>query len=86
MGVASGFKSVGFTANWPDPASAEIRLLGDGRVQLCTGCADFGQGSTTTVAQIAAETLGLDYDRIELKLLNDLIRALDEHEVVEEEF
>jgi len=67
VGVASGFKSVGFTANWPDPASAEIRLLADGRVQLCTGCADFGQGSTTTVAQIAAETLGLAYDQIDLK-------------------
>ncbi|MBI3760340.1 MAG: molybdopterin-dependent oxidoreductase, partial [Chloroflexi bacterium] len=67
VGVASGFKSVGFPANWPDPASAELHLLADGRVRLCTGCADFGQGSTTTVAQIAAETLGLPYDRIELK-------------------
>jgi CO/xanthine dehydrogenase Mo-binding subunit/aerobic-type carbon monoxide dehydrogenase small subunit (CoxS/CutS family) len=67
VGVASGFKSVGFTANWPDPASAELHLLPDGRVRLSTGCADFGQGSTTTVAQIAAETLGVDCDRIELK-------------------
>jgi aldehyde oxidoreductase len=72
VGVASGFKSVGFTANWPDPAGAEIRLLGDGRVQLWTGCADFGQGSTTTVAQIAAETLGLGYDQIELKSFESL--------------
>jgi CO/xanthine dehydrogenase Mo-binding subunit len=67
VGVASGFKSVGFTANWPDPASAEVELQPDGRVRLSTGCADFGQGSTTTVAQIAAATLRLPYDAIELK-------------------
>lgn len=67
VGVAAGFKSVGFSANWPDPASAEVELLPDGRVRLCTGCTDFGQGSTTTVAQIAAKTLGLEYDQIELK-------------------
>ncbi|MFQ5407713.1 MAG: molybdopterin-dependent oxidoreductase, partial [Anaerolineales bacterium] len=61
VGVASGFKSVGFSANWPDPAAAEVRLLSSGHVQLSTGCADFGQGSMTTVAQIAAETLGVNY-------------------------
>ncbi|HZQ06322.1 MAG TPA: molybdopterin cofactor-binding domain-containing protein [Anaerolineae bacterium] len=67
VGVASGFKSVGFSANWPDPASAELELLADGRIRLCTGCADFGQGSLTTVVQIAAETLGLPIERIDLK-------------------
>jgi nicotinate dehydrogenase medium molybdopterin subunit len=42
-------------------------LLPDGRVRLATGCADFGQGSLTTVTQIAAETLGLACEQIELK-------------------
>jgi CO/xanthine dehydrogenase Mo-binding subunit len=38
----------------------------DGSVTLYTGCADIGQGSTTVLAQIVAETLGLETDAIQL--------------------
>lgn len=37
-----------------------------GNVTLFTGCADIGQGSTTVLAQIAAEVLGLTPDSIRL--------------------
>ena len=32
----------------------------DGRLTLFSGCADIGQGSSTVLKQIAAETLGVD--------------------------
>ena len=38
----------------------------DGRVILYTGCADVGQGSTTVLAQIAAEVLGIKPEEISL--------------------
>jgi CO/xanthine dehydrogenase Mo-binding subunit len=37
-----------------------------GNVTLYTGCADIGQGSTTVLAQIAAEILGIEPDDIRL--------------------
>jgi len=36
----------------------------DGSVTLYTGCADIGQGSTTILSQMVAETLGLDAEKI----------------------
>lgn len=48
----------------PNPSGAFVDILKDGSVIVYTGCADIGQGSTTIMAQIAAEVLGLDVDRI----------------------
>lgn len=48
----------------PNPAAAFLEVLPDASVNLMVGCADIGQGSTTVMAQIAAEELGIDYDRI----------------------
>jgi CO/xanthine dehydrogenase Mo-binding subunit len=45
---------------------AEVRITPDGRVQLAVGGVDVGQGSTTVLAQIAAEALGVPVDRIEV--------------------
>jgi CO/xanthine dehydrogenase Mo-binding subunit len=48
----------------PNPAAAFIEILGDCSVNLSIGAADIGQGSTTVMAQIAAEELGLPYENI----------------------
>ncbi|WP_027362818.1 xanthine dehydrogenase family protein molybdopterin-binding subunit [Desulfospira joergensenii] len=48
----------------PNPAAAFIEVLGDCSVNLHIGAADIGQGSTTAMAQIAAEELGLAYENI----------------------
>lgn len=48
----------------PNPAAAFVEVLPDASVNLMVGCADIGQGSTTVMAQIAAEELGLNYDDI----------------------
>lgn len=47
-----------------NPAGAFIDLLNDGTVILLTGCADIGQGSSTVLAQVAAEVLGVEPDKV----------------------
>ncbi len=42
-----------------NPSTARISMDMNGSVTLFTGCAELGQGSTTILAQIAAEVLGL---------------------------
>jgi 4-hydroxybenzoyl-CoA reductase subunit alpha len=41
-----------------------IRAHGDGNVTLISGSADLGQGSDSALAQIAAEELGISYERV----------------------
>jgi aerobic carbon-monoxide dehydrogenase large subunit len=44
--------------------TVEIAALGDGTVELVTGGASLGQGFETVMAQICANTLGVDYRRV----------------------
>ena len=44
--------------------SAELRIDATGGVQILAGTHNHGQGHDTTYAQIVADRLGLDYDRI----------------------
>lgn len=48
----------------PNPAAAFVEVHGDGSVTVLVGCADIGQGSNTVMAQIVAETLGINYEDI----------------------
>ena len=48
----------------PNPAAAFVEVLPDASINLMVGCADIGQGSTTTMAQIAAEELGVAYKSV----------------------
>ena len=45
-------------------SSAQMRLNHDGTIQLISGLMDVGEGSITVLAQIAAEELGVDYERV----------------------
>ena len=45
---------------------AWIRIDGEGRVTVCTGKAELGQGIKTAILQIAAEELDVEYRRIHL--------------------
>lgn len=47
------------------PAEARATLRADGSALVETGGADMGQGAWTALAQIAAEALGLDIDKVE---------------------
>jgi len=57
------FYPIGFTS-YPNPGAAFLKVNQDGTANLYIGTADIGQGSTTVLAQIAAEELGVDYDKV----------------------
>ena len=48
----------------PDPAAATVMINADGSVNLVTAASDEGQGNRTVLAQIASETLGIDFEKI----------------------
>lgn len=52
---------------WPfcvDFDSVYLRLEADGSLQLATGVPDIGQGSSTTLMQVAAEALGSEFETV----------------------
>ncbi len=49
-----------------NPSGAFIELLDDATVLLLTGCADIGQGSSTILAQIVAEELGVELAQVKV--------------------
>jgi len=71
-GFASIYFGMGNTAK-PNPASAVVELLEDGSCVVRSGAADLGQGSDTTLIQIAAETLGLSIDKVSIKSADTLV-------------
>jgi len=58
MGIGCMWYGIGNTG-LPNPAGATIDWLDDASVNLMVGCADIGQGSSTILAQIVAEELGI---------------------------
>lgn len=66
---AAGFKNVGFSLGYDENSWAEVELRGDGNIETAIvrlAGADVGQGHHTVMAQIAAEALDLDLEKIEL--------------------
>jgi 4-hydroxybenzoyl-CoA reductase subunit alpha len=45
-------------------AVVNLKLDFDGGITILTGAADIGQGSSTVLAQVVGEVLGLDFDRL----------------------
>jgi len=64
-GVASMFYGIGLTG-LPNPGFARIEAAQSGGFTLFMGCGDMGQGSATTMAQIASEVLGTGPEKIHL--------------------
>jgi selenium-dependent xanthine dehydrogenase len=80
-GLACAYKNTGFGGGAPDEANAEVEVYPDGAltgtdVQVRASSADLGQGLTTVLAQIAAEVLGLPFERVGV-LLSDTDLTLD---------
>jgi len=65
IGLGSMWYGIGNTGV-QNPSTAKIKIDLGGNVTLYTGCADIGQGSTTVLAQIAAEILGIQPQEIRL--------------------
>lgn len=64
VGVSCSMQGSGIAG--VDWASALIKLNEDGSFHLQTGCADVGAGADTVLSQIAAETLGVTLDKINI--------------------
>ncbi len=50
----------------PNPTAACVEIAPDGTAKVMVGAADIGQGSTTVLAQIAAEELGLPVEAVSM--------------------
>jgi len=60
-----------------ESAGSIIKVEEDGSVYLFTGAADTGQGSDTAMAQIAAQELGIAYERVRVKAADTEITPFD---------
>ncbi len=68
---AVGFKNIGFSFGYQENSWAEVELRGGGDIEeaiVRLAGADVGQGHHTVMAQIAAETLDLDLEKIKLEV------------------
>jgi len=52
--------------SYANPGGAFVKVNPDGTTVVLTGAVDIGQGSTTILAQIAAQELGVAYDTVTL--------------------
>ncbi len=69
VGVACGWKNVGYSFGSPERSTAQVELFGQGGIERAVvkcGTAEVGQGVMTILAQLAAETLGLNLERVEV--------------------
>ncbi|MDS9468026.1 xanthine dehydrogenase molybdopterin binding subunit [Paracoccus sp. MBLB3053] len=57
---------ISFTATWFNQAGALVHIYSDGSIHLNHGGTEMGQGLNTKVAQVVAEALGVDIDRIRI--------------------
>jgi len=66
VGFATSYKNVGLGGGMEDGAGAHLILQPDGSILLREGAMDMGQGSDTVMVQIAAQTLGVPFNRFRL--------------------
>ncbi len=75
IGLGAMFYGIGITGI-KNSSTARIEIDLSRRVSVYTGCANIGQGSTTVLAQIAAEVLGLALESINM-IAADTKKTLD---------
>ena len=68
IGFASFMHGAGFTGSGEDylKSVAGLEATSDGRVRILVSSTEIGQGTNTILCQIVAETLGIDYDAVEI--------------------
>lgn len=67
LGIACGYKNVGFSFGAPELCTAKIELFGSGTIEkaiIYHSGADVGQGAHTVFLQMAAEALGITMDSV----------------------
>jgi CO/xanthine dehydrogenase Mo-binding subunit len=68
IGIAAFLHGAGFTGSGERDLSSVVGVEGcaDGSVRVLVSSTEFGQGTKTVLSQIAAETLGLRYEDVEV--------------------
>ncbi len=69
VGFACGYKNVGFSFGAPELSTAIVELYGEGDIERAVvhhAGADCGQGAHTVMAQIAAETLNIPFENVQM--------------------
>lgn len=68
IGFAAFLHGAGFTGSGEEYLASEaaLEVTAEGRVRVFAGSTEMGQGTNTVFAQIAAEALGLEIERIEI--------------------
>ena len=72
VGIACGMHISGSAAATPEGpgSSAQVRVHEDGSVHVVSSEGDIGQGAKTVFAQIAAEVLGVPYEKVNVSQLD----------------
>ena len=63
-GIGSMYYGIGYGFSRPDIGAASIEMAEDGTTTVYSGATEMGQGIMTVLAQITAETLGIQVDTI----------------------
>lgn len=69
IGIACGIKNVGYSFGYKEQSTATVELFGTAELERAVvriGAAEVGQGTHLALRQIAAETLGLPLERVEM--------------------
>ena len=64
FGPPGSLEGFGHLGSWE---SGQVRVQPDGSAIIYTGASPHGQGTVTTLAQIAADELGIDFDKISVR-------------------
>ena len=64
FGPPGSLEGFGHLGSWE---SAQVRIQPDGSAIIYTGASPHGQGTVTTLAQVASDELGIDFDRISVR-------------------
>jgi CO/xanthine dehydrogenase Mo-binding subunit len=73
VGLACGCKNVGYSFGFPEQATSTVELFGAQQIDRAVvkiASAEVGQGTTTVLAQIAAQALGISYDNVEIPAID----------------
>ncbi len=68
-GIACGIKNLGYSFGYPEQSTATVELFGSSAIEhaiVRVGAADVGQGTHLILAQIAATTLGISFEQIQM--------------------
>lgn len=69
IGIAGGFKNVGYSFGFPEQSWATVELYGDAEVTeavVRVAGADVGQGAHTVFRQMAAEAVGIPFEKVRM--------------------